>query len=170
MVHIATMLKAMGITVQGVDVGDTYITDHLLTAAGITVHTRFDIALPEGVDLVLYSASHQGAHNPLVAQAKQKGVQVMSQAAFLGEFMQVFKNRLAVCGCHGKTTTSSLLAYALPHGAPRPRLSALGSRLDRLFSIEMLHQEGSLASRVICCNHRQTGNNHDQRSLSHLLG
>lgn len=113
MVHIATMLKAMGITVQGVDVGDTYITDHLLTAAGITVHTRFDIALPEGVDLVLYSASHQGGHNPLVAQARQKGIHVLSQAAFLGEFMQAFTNRLAVCGCHGKTTTSSLLAYAL---------------------------------------------------------
>ena len=113
MVHIATMLKAMGVRVQGVDVGDTYITDHLLTAAGITVHTRFDIVLPAEVDLLIYSASHEGAHNPLVQQAQKKGIGVVSQAAFLGELMQQFTNRLAVCGCHGKTTTSSLLAYTM---------------------------------------------------------
>lgn len=113
MVHVATILKKMGKHVEGVDVGDEFITDHLLRAAGIPVHTTFEMTLPEGVDLVLYSASHKGEYNPLVEKARAAGVRVLSQAAFLGQLMQLFTNRLAVCGCHGKTTTSSLLAYAL---------------------------------------------------------
>ena len=113
MVHVATILKKMGKHVEGVDVGDEFITDHLLTTAGIRVHTTFDMALPDSVNLVLYSASHKGEHNPLVVQARTRGVRVLSQAAFLGQLMQLFTNRLAVCGCHGKTTTSSLLTYAL---------------------------------------------------------
>ena len=37
----------------------------------------------------------------------------MSQAKILGELLTHFNISIAVSGCHGKTTTSSLLAYTL---------------------------------------------------------
>ncbi len=114
MSHIAVILKQMGKKVNGTDVGDDFITDLVLHKHHIVSSTGFDITLlPEDTDLVLYAASHGGTDNPLVKEAKKRSITVVSQAEFLGELTKMFQYTLAVSGCHGKTTTSSLLAYSL---------------------------------------------------------
>ncbi len=114
MSHIAVILKKMGYMVEGADVNEHFITDDMLAQHGITVHTHFDIeVMPDDVSHVIYSAAHGGTQNQMVKNAVKNGVQIMHQSEFLGNLLKEFKTTIAVCGTHGKTTTTSLLAHAL---------------------------------------------------------
>jgi UDP-N-acetylmuramate--alanine ligase len=114
MANLARIFQQMGKTVAGSDVKDSFITDQGLTDNSIQIIYSFDASkLPKDIDTVVYSAAHQGTQNPQVLEAQKRGIKVIHQAELLGELLQNFKQSIAVAGCHGKTTTSSLLAYAL---------------------------------------------------------
>lgn len=114
MANIAVILRQMGISVTGSDTEDTQPTDILLTEHGISWSTGFDPDdIPTETKNVVYAASHQGRNNPQVQEAEKRGLTIIHQAPFLGQLISDFHTSVAVCGCHGKTTTSSLLAYAL---------------------------------------------------------
>ncbi len=114
MSNLALILKKMGKTVSGADVQEEFVTDELLKKNNIHYSTNFkQNNLPSNVDLIVYSAAHGGIHNPLVLEAKRRGLRIISQAELLGVLLQQFKTTIAVAGCHGKTTTSSLLSHAL---------------------------------------------------------
>lgn len=114
MANLALILKKMGKNVSGSDVEEEFITDKWLKKNNIPVTIGFDVHnLPKQTDLVIYSAAHQGAQNPLVLKAKKRRIKVFHQAAFIAELMKQFKTTVAVAGSHGKTTTASLLAYAM---------------------------------------------------------
>jgi len=112
MANLAVVLKKMGKKVNGADVEEEFITDKLLKDNRISWKNGFDY-LPQNIDLLVYSAAHGGLNNHLIIEAKKRKVNVISQAELLGELMNGFETKIAVSGCHGKTTTSSLLAYAL---------------------------------------------------------
>lgn len=114
MANLAIILKKLGKDVTGSDVKEEFITDQLLKKSKVFWQTGFEPKkITKNTDLVIYSAAHQGDMNPQVIKAKKLGVKVISQARLLGELTKLFKTTIAVCGCHGKTTTSSLLSYAL---------------------------------------------------------
>ena len=115
MTNLAVLLKKMGKNITGCDLKEEFITDKLLKENKINWQIGFDLdKLPEKTDLIVYSAAHGGTNNPLIIKAiKNLEINIVSQAQLLGELMDQFKNKIAVCGCHGKTTTSSLLVYAL---------------------------------------------------------
>lgn len=114
MANIAVILRSMGVDVTGSDTEDEQPTDILLQEHGITWTTGFNPEdLPAETKAVIYAASHKGHRNPQVQEAGKRGIPVIHQATFLGQLIADFDTSLAVCGCHGKTTTSSLLAYAL---------------------------------------------------------
>ncbi len=114
MANLAVVLKKMGKNVYGCDLEEEFITDKLLKDNKISWQIGFDpVKLPKQTDLIVYSAAHGGTNNPLIVEAKKKKIKIISQAKLLGELMDQFKNKIAICGCHGKTTTSSLLVYAL---------------------------------------------------------
>ena len=112
MANLGVVLKKMGKNVTGCDVEEEFITDKLLKDNKITWKVGFK-DLPKNIDLMVYSAAHQGLSNPLIIKAKKRKVNVISQAGLLGELMLGFETKIAVAGCHGKTTTASLLSYAL---------------------------------------------------------
>ncbi|MCX7955874.1 MAG: UDP-N-acetylmuramate--L-alanine ligase [Patescibacteria group bacterium] len=112
MANLAVILKKMGKNVSGVDLEEEFITDKLLKENNIHFQTNFD-NLPENIDLFVYSAAHQGLKNPLLLKAKEKNIKIISQAELINEIMKQFSLKIAVSGCHGKTTTSSLLSYSL---------------------------------------------------------
>lgn len=112
MANLAVILKKLGKRVTGVDVKETFITDEILKKHRINFQTQFNF-LPEKVDLLIYSAAHQGFANPLVQEAKKKGIKIMSQVDFFNKLWSDFSIKVAVSGCHGKTTTASLLSYSL---------------------------------------------------------
>ncbi len=114
MANLARIFQQMGKKVTGSDVEESFITDSELKSTNIEVIYSFDPAkLPEDTDLVIYSAAHKGILNPQVQEAKNRGITVKHQAEIVGEFTREFTTSVAVAGCHGKTTTSSLLAYSL---------------------------------------------------------
>jgi len=114
MANLAVILKKMGKNVTGCDIKEVFITDKLLLDNKINWIVRFDPdKFPKQTDLIVYSAAHGGTNNPLVIEAKNRNIRIISQAQLMGELMDQFETKIAVCGCHGKTTTSSLLVYTL---------------------------------------------------------
>jgi UDP-N-acetylmuramate--L-alanine ligase/UDP-N-acetylenolpyruvoylglucosamine reductase len=114
MANLAVILKKMSKNVTGCDIEEEFITDKLLKDNKISWVTGFDFdKLPKQIDLIVYSAAHGGTNNPLIIEAVSNNIKTISQAKLLGELMDQFETKIAVSGCHGKTTTSSLLVYAL---------------------------------------------------------
>ncbi|MBI4008893.1 hypothetical protein HY357_01555, partial [Candidatus Roizmanbacteria bacterium] len=114
MANIAMILKKMGKNVTGSDIAEEFITDGQLKQHGIYSQIGFaPDKLPGDTNLVIYTGANQGVNNPQVKEAKKRGVNIITQAEFLAQLSSQFKTTIAVCGCHGKTTTSSLLSYAL---------------------------------------------------------
>ena len=121
MANLAVILRKMGKNVTGCDIEEEFITDKLLNDNKIDWTMGFDQdKLPKDTDLIVYSAAHGGTNNPLIVEAIKNKVNVISQAQLQGELMDQFETNIAVCGCHGKTTTSSLLVYALNSLKQRP--------------------------------------------------
>ena len=121
MANLAVIIKKMGKVVSGCDVEEEFITDGLLKKHKISYTIGFKPrSLQEETDLVIYSAAHSGIHNPIAVEAQKKRIPVVSQAEVLGVLMKQFKTTIAVSGCHGKTTTSSLLSYALIQLGAKP--------------------------------------------------
>jgi len=112
MANLAVILKKMGKEISGFDCQEEFITDSLLKKNKVKVLNDLNF-LPSAVDLVVYSAAHQGRENPLVKEAVNRGIKTISQPQLINELMKDYRTKIAVCGCHGKTTTTSLLAYAL---------------------------------------------------------
>ena len=121
MANLAVFLKRMGKKVFGADTQAQFITDELLKNNKIKWIEDFDPKhLKKDVDLVVYSGVHGGTRNPIVVEAKKRKIKVICQAELQDELMKQFAVKIAVAGCHGKTTTSSLLVYALDRLKTRP--------------------------------------------------
>ncbi len=121
MANLARIFQQMGKTVSGSDVKESFITDQGLTDNGIEIIYSFAAnKLPKDLDTVVYSAAHGGTNNPQVIEAQKRGVTIIHQAELLGNLLHEFKLSIAVAGCHGKTTTSSLLTYAMQQLKAQP--------------------------------------------------
>ncbi len=67
---------------------------------------------PENVlkaDLVVYTSA-VGENNPELTEAKRRGIKLLKRSELLGKIMGEFENSVAVAGCHGKTTTTAMIA------------------------------------------------------------
>lgn len=67
--------------------------------------------LPGGADLVVVSSAVPESH-PTVVAARRAGVPVVKRGALLAEVARRRK-LVAICGAHGKTTTTAMLIHAL---------------------------------------------------------
>ena len=107
---IARVLLESGIAVTGSDRAESpYARD--LQASGVTVtigHRPENVA---GADLVVRSSAIPD-DNPEVIAARAAGIPVLKRADFLGRLM-AGKTGVAVAGTHGKTTTTSMIAWVL---------------------------------------------------------
>lgn len=114
MSSLATVLVKMGKRVSGSDVDTRFPTDSLLDESGIERKIGFKPEnVPADCDLVITTGAYGGLNNPEVVAARERGIKSVTHAEALGSLMDVFKHRIAICGSHGKTTTSSMMAYVL---------------------------------------------------------
>jgi UDP-N-acetylmuramate--alanine ligase len=125
MASLAIWAKESGYTVTGSDVKDAFPTDETLKQAGIRPYIDFDAKHVAHVDLVIYTGAHNGIHNNEVVAAKKKHIPVLAHGQALGEITKD-KRLIAVAGCHGKTTTSAMIATILTHAGFDPSY-AIGS-------------------------------------------
>ena len=112
----ARLLAARGIEVRGSD-ADPGGAAARLAGAPLEV-TGEATVLPDGVDLVVRSAAIGPGH-PQRAAAEERGLRMWRYADLVGALM-ADRVGIAVAGCHGKTTTSSLVASALAHAGTDP--------------------------------------------------
>lgn len=112
MSNMAIMFAQMGKEVCGSDTGESQITDDVVKKLKISV-IDIDDDLPGDVDLLVYGAAHGGESNSQVKSAKAKGIATITQGALIADIIKLFPKSIAICGCHGKTGTSSLVAFAL---------------------------------------------------------
>lgn len=107
---IAMILKDRGHKITGSDRSPSPITKEL-EKAGITVcyGQRAENIVP-GIDTVVFTAAiHED--NPELIEARKRCPRVIERSVMLGELLDEYADPIAVSGTHGKTSTSSMLAY-----------------------------------------------------------
>jgi UDP-N-acetylmuramate--alanine ligase len=108
---IARILLSWGREVSGSDLRATAVTE-ALTALGARVAIGpHDAGNVRDVDLVV-TTSAATAENPELIEAQRRGIAVIKRAEMVGRLMQG-KIGVGIAGCHGKSTTSGLVAYIL---------------------------------------------------------
>lgn len=109
---LALLLRDRGILVRGSDLVESDFTKSL-RQRGISVHIGESEEIVE--DAVVYTGA-VGLRNPQLAAAKRAGKRLISRAELLGMVANTFPRVLAIAGCHGKTTTTSMLAHIFERG------------------------------------------------------
>lgn len=105
--------------VAGCDVAEEFVTQSLLQQRRLQVDIGFEHPLPMDVDAVVYTAAHQGPANPMVRQARERGITIYSHAEALGQLFNQ-KKGIAVCGVGGKSTTSAMITWILAQTNRQP--------------------------------------------------
>ncbi|MBQ2835205.1 MAG: UDP-N-acetylmuramate--L-alanine ligase [Clostridia bacterium] len=124
---LAGMLRQAGLIVTGSDSAASYMTQSL-TEQGIGVHIGHHAQNVHGADLIIYSAAIS-AENPERAEAARLGIPQMERATLLGQLMEGYRHAINVCGTHGKTSTTSMIAEVLLDAGVDPTVH-IGGQLD----------------------------------------
>lgn len=135
MTMLAQFLAERGEEISGSDIKDVFLTDKVLRAAKIPVLSPFKAAnVPLDADLIICSSAFTPENNPELALIKNqaerfKKTKILSYAAALGSVFNEYQG-IAVCGSHGKTTTSAWLGYVLWRAGKHPNV-LVGSRVPQ---------------------------------------
>lgn len=113
MTALAVYLKQKGYQVTGSDVEDIFPTDEILKKQNIKIRKGFNKQnIDDNYDLVAVTGAHGGMTNPEAVEAKKRGLTTLMNGQALGNIMKESVG-ISVAGCHGKTTTSALIAFLL---------------------------------------------------------
>ena len=115
MAGVAAALRQQGHGVSGVDNGVYPPMSDFLAAQGISWHQQFDAAnvsaLEAGTTVVIGNAMSRG--NAEVEEVLNRRLPYTSLAALVGEHLIAGNSSVVIAGTHGKSTTSSLMAWVL---------------------------------------------------------
>ncbi|HET9947830.1 MAG TPA: UDP-N-acetylmuramate:L-alanyl-gamma-D-glutamyl-meso-diaminopimelate ligase [Longimicrobiales bacterium] len=117
---LAGLLRARGHGVTGSDEGVYPPMSTLLDELGIPYAQRFDPANLEPAPDVVVVGNAVGRGNPELEAVLDRGLRYTSAAALIREELLEGRHVLAVAGTHGKTTTTSLLAWLLERAGFAP--------------------------------------------------
>jgi len=136
---IAELLLNLGYRISGSDLQESDITRRL-QALGGTLHIGHDAAWINGADVVVISSAI-AADNPEVEAAVNSLIPVIPRAEMLAELMRLTKFGIAIAGSHGKTTTTSMVAWVLAEAGLDPTV-VIGGKVDCLGGINAKLGEG----------------------------
>jgi UDP-N-acetylmuramate--alanine ligase len=133
---IAELLTNLGYVVSGSDERRSPTTDRL-SRLGVRVAIGHGVANVGDADVVVVSSAVRPT-NAEVVEAARRRIPVIPRGEMLAELMRL-REGIAVAGSHGKTTTTSMIAFVLERAGLDPtaviggRLSAFGgnARLGR---------------------------------------
>ena len=114
---IAIALAEMGHAVSGSDLREQVVLDRV-RAAGVMVHVGHDPVLVDGCDAVTASTAIP-ADNIELTYAASIGIPTLRRAGMLASICALARS-VAVAGTHGKTTTTTILAYLLQAAGREP--------------------------------------------------
>ena len=136
---IAELLLNLGYRISGSDLQESDITRRL-QALGGTLYIGHDAAWISGADVVVISSAI-AADNPEVEAAVNSLIPVIPRAEMLAELMRLTKFGIAIAGSHGKTTTTSMVAWVLAEAGLDPTV-VIGGKVDCLGGINAKLGEG----------------------------
>jgi len=108
---LAEFLLHNGAGISGSDLRESDLTRRL-AALGATVFSGHDEQYAKDSDCLVYTSA-VSADNPELVYAFKNGIPVFRREEALGAVFNGFVDRISVCGMHGKTTTTALLAHIL---------------------------------------------------------
>jgi UDP-N-acetylmuramate--alanine ligase len=108
---IGRILLARGCKVSGSDLRGSPLTDALAALGARVVIGPHAAANVGEVDLVVTTSAATG-DNPELQEARRQGIPVIKRAEMVARLMEG-RIGVAVAGCHGKSTTSGMIAYIL---------------------------------------------------------
>jgi UDP-N-acetylmuramate--alanine ligase len=124
---IAQILRHRGHIVTGSDLQTSPLT-RKIEGLGVTVHRGHQAANVDDASLVVYtSAAHED--NPELIEARKRGIPAIKRAEMVA-WLQEGKQVIAVAGAHGKTTTTSLIAFMLWRAGLAPTFMIGGEMRD----------------------------------------
>ncbi len=109
---LAFILRDLGCRVSG---SDRNLPSDLTSfdSREIRVFGQHDASnIPADCDILVYTAAVD-SRNPEIAEARRRGIEILSRAEFLGRLIDCFGKRIGVSGTHGKSTTSSMIATCM---------------------------------------------------------
>ncbi|ADC90139.1 UDP-N-acetylmuramate/alanine ligase [Thermocrinis albus DSM 14484] len=124
---LALLMMQMGYTVSGSDIKESRNTQ-MLKDAGIRVYIGHRPENVEDAQVVVYSSA-VSSDNPELVYARSRGIPTIPRGEMLAELFRI-KEGVAVCGSHGKTTTTSMIAYILHEAGLDPTV-LIGGILQR---------------------------------------
>ena len=131
---LAKFMRSQGHEVSGSDISETVITKKL-EEMGIKLTVPHDASAITDHDLVIHSAIIRPDNVEVVA-AKEKGIQVLARREALPLILGN-KKVYAVCGAHGKSTTTAILSSVLEG-------SAIIGAESKEFGDNVRHSEGDV--------------------------
>jgi UDP-N-acetylmuramate--alanine ligase len=111
---LAKFLNNSGHIISGSDIKNTAITA-TLDNENVKITIPHDASAIDGQDLVIYSAAVTDDNVELI-EAKKQNIKILSRKEALPTILGDKKN-FCVCGAHGKSTTSAILASILQSSA-----------------------------------------------------
>ncbi len=128
MVALVELLTSMGIEVTGSDTAEKFFTDEVLQKIGVEYFENFSPGnITANIDLVVYSTAYNEENNVEFHEAKVRELPMVSYPEMLALLFND-KYGIAICGTHGKTTTSAMLAEVMKHVGSDPT-AVVGSRV-----------------------------------------
>ncbi len=117
---VAVLARALGHGVTGSDAKVYPPMSTQLEAEGITLHEGYDPAHLEPVPDLVIIGNALSRGNPAVEHVLDRGIPYTSGAQWVAENILAHRWVLAVAGTHGKTTTTSMLAWILEYANLKP--------------------------------------------------
>jgi UDP-N-acetylmuramate--alanine ligase len=111
MVALVEILHRRGYDITGSDTEEKFFTDDILKKRlCVKFHEGFDgDHIKDDIDLIVYSTAYNKENNEEFKAARHKNLEMVSYPELLGLLFNQ-KYGIAVCGTHGKTTTTAMLA------------------------------------------------------------
>ncbi|MBQ7546137.1 MAG: UDP-N-acetylmuramate--L-alanine ligase [Clostridia bacterium] len=118
MCPLAEILHNEGYALSGSDNNESDTLSRI-RALGIPVYMGQRAENIEGAEMIVYTAALL-PDNPELVAAKASGIPTFERSKLFGAISRMYPNCIAVCGTHGKTTTTSMLAQILIEAGADP--------------------------------------------------
>lgn len=110
MSSLAQIMKELGYEVQGSDKTNYFFTEDGLRKLNIKILPFDEKNIKDGMIIIRGASFHD--ENEEVRRAKELNLEMYSYSQMVGKLTEKFKT-ICVAGCHGKTTTTSMLSFIL---------------------------------------------------------
>ncbi|MDR3085383.1 MAG: UDP-N-acetylmuramate--L-alanine ligase, partial [Christensenellaceae bacterium] len=124
---LARLVRGQGYEISGSDRVASHATE-ALTALGVPVTIGHFDGNVHGAGFIVYTAAIS-KDNPELLEAERLKIPTIERAELLGQLSSHFSRSVSVCGTHGKTTATSMLAVILADSGLDPTIH-IGGELD----------------------------------------